>query len=187
VIKYVCRHGYKGKPLQDLQKALWYLERYVKDLEIEEALTHIGDPEEALDVDVWRNEPESPFNGIDRSVSDWTLDDVTEDQLAMGVEFPGFVDFGDFPTEPVFDVETPEYTVQCPPDRIAGDTPVATAIKDKYYDFDRHEIIGYCAECDRELKATDLTFSDANHFDPSVKFCSTRCVTRCKAWQARTL
>ena len=29
VIKYVCRARYKGKESEDLQKALWYLERYI--------------------------------------------------------------------------------------------------------------------------------------------------------------
>ena len=30
VIKYVLRHNYKGKPLQDLKKAQWYLNRYIE-------------------------------------------------------------------------------------------------------------------------------------------------------------
>jgi len=30
VIKYICRHKYKGKPIQDIEKAIWYLERYRK-------------------------------------------------------------------------------------------------------------------------------------------------------------
>ncbi len=29
VIKYVARHEHKGKPLEDLKKALWYLQREV--------------------------------------------------------------------------------------------------------------------------------------------------------------
>ena len=28
VIKYVCRHEYKGNPIQDIEKAIWYLQRY---------------------------------------------------------------------------------------------------------------------------------------------------------------
>lgn len=29
VIKYVCRAKHKGKEMQDLEKALWYLQRYI--------------------------------------------------------------------------------------------------------------------------------------------------------------
>jgi len=39
VLKYVCRAGYKGHPLQDLQKAQWYLNRVVSEMEVAEALT----------------------------------------------------------------------------------------------------------------------------------------------------
>lgn len=31
-IKYLWRYNYKGKPLQDLQKAEWYLNRLIKTL-----------------------------------------------------------------------------------------------------------------------------------------------------------
>lgn len=30
VIKYVARHQHKGKPLEDLKKAKWYLERLIQ-------------------------------------------------------------------------------------------------------------------------------------------------------------
>ena len=33
VLKYVCRSGYKGNKLQDLQKASWYLNRVIEELE----------------------------------------------------------------------------------------------------------------------------------------------------------
>lgn len=33
VIKYVTRAPYKGKPLQDLRKARWYLDRLIKSAE----------------------------------------------------------------------------------------------------------------------------------------------------------
>jgi len=29
VIKYICRAKHKGKEMQDLEKALWYLQRYI--------------------------------------------------------------------------------------------------------------------------------------------------------------
>lgn len=28
-IKYICRHGHKGNPVQDLEKAIWYLKRKI--------------------------------------------------------------------------------------------------------------------------------------------------------------
>jgi hypothetical protein len=30
VIKYVARHKHKGKPIEDLKKAKWYLERLIQ-------------------------------------------------------------------------------------------------------------------------------------------------------------
>lgn len=35
VIKYVARHKHKGKPIEDLKKAKWYLERLIKQYEQE--------------------------------------------------------------------------------------------------------------------------------------------------------
>jgi hypothetical protein len=35
IIKYVSRHKYKGKALQDLKKARWYLNRLIEELENE--------------------------------------------------------------------------------------------------------------------------------------------------------
>lgn len=35
VVKYVARAEYKGERLQDLKKALWYLNRYIEKLEKE--------------------------------------------------------------------------------------------------------------------------------------------------------
>ena len=37
VIKYVSRHKYKGKALQDLKKARWYLDRMIEELEKNES------------------------------------------------------------------------------------------------------------------------------------------------------
>lgn len=31
-VKYILRHKKKGKPLEDLKKAKWYLDRYIKTL-----------------------------------------------------------------------------------------------------------------------------------------------------------
>lgn len=35
VIKYVARHKHKGKPIEDLEKAKWYLERLIQQLKQE--------------------------------------------------------------------------------------------------------------------------------------------------------
>jgi len=35
VIKYVARHKHKGKPIEDLEKAKWYLERLIQKLKQE--------------------------------------------------------------------------------------------------------------------------------------------------------
>jgi hypothetical protein len=35
VVKYICRAKHKGNEYQDLLKALWYLERHIKNLENE--------------------------------------------------------------------------------------------------------------------------------------------------------
>lgn len=32
VIKYIARAGYKGDKLEDLKKARWYLDRYIKEV-----------------------------------------------------------------------------------------------------------------------------------------------------------
>lgn len=30
IIKYIARHNHKGKPIEDLRKAKWYLERLIQ-------------------------------------------------------------------------------------------------------------------------------------------------------------
>lgn len=32
-VKYIARHRHKGRPLEDIKKAKWYLERAIKNLE----------------------------------------------------------------------------------------------------------------------------------------------------------
>ena len=32
-IKYISRHKYKGQPKQDIEKAIWYLTRYLQNLD----------------------------------------------------------------------------------------------------------------------------------------------------------
>jgi len=36
-MKYIWRHRDKGKPVEDLRKAVWYIERWIKKLEAQEA------------------------------------------------------------------------------------------------------------------------------------------------------
>ena len=36
-VKYISRHRHKGKPLEDIKKAVWYLQRYMQVLEEEES------------------------------------------------------------------------------------------------------------------------------------------------------
>lgn len=36
VIKYILRHDKKGKPLEDLRKAKWYLDREIEKMESKE-------------------------------------------------------------------------------------------------------------------------------------------------------
>ena len=50
VLKYVCRHSYKGKPLEDLRKAAWYLDRAITILE--------GEEDERAWVEEQMNDPE---------------------------------------------------------------------------------------------------------------------------------
>jgi len=38
VIKYVARHKHKGKPIEDLEKAKWYLERLIQQLKQEKQI-----------------------------------------------------------------------------------------------------------------------------------------------------
>ena len=38
VIKYVARHKHKGKPIEDLKKAKWYLERLIQQYEQEKRI-----------------------------------------------------------------------------------------------------------------------------------------------------
>ena len=48
VMKYVYRYLYKGKPLEDLKKARFYLDREIKFLEDSELLKHIPDGKKVL-------------------------------------------------------------------------------------------------------------------------------------------
>ena len=130
VLKYVCRAGYKGHPLQDLQKAQWYLNRVVSEME-----------------------------ELDAAIEE--LDAAIEKKDELYQTF-----------------------VHTSPDRIAGDDEIARRIKDGYYDFNRFEIKGYCANCDKELAILQPHVTDYS-FEEGVKFCSAVCVEALKVWQGR--
>jgi len=68
--------------------------------------------------------------------------------------------------------------------RIAGEDEASQKIKDNYYKFDRFEILGYCANCDREI-AKGQPYITSGAFDPEVKFCKPSCVEKLKEWQSR--
>lgn len=36
-VKYIGRHCHKGNPIQDIEKAIWYLKRHLKNLKREKA------------------------------------------------------------------------------------------------------------------------------------------------------
>lgn len=48
VVKYIARHKYKGSELRDLEKAVWYLETYIKRQQMDlyqntiTGTTHLG-------------------------------------------------------------------------------------------------------------------------------------------------
>jgi hypothetical protein len=165
VLKYVCRHSYKGNPLKDLRKAAWYLDRAI--ILIEDA-----EEEECLPVDEWRTkssgysprEVEVFFQGYDcRKQEEAEERGLTRDEVAEQFE---------------------ALAVHPAPDRIAGDDPAAQRIKDKYYGFDRYEIKGYCANCDKEIGATQPHITGGG-FDAGVLFCKPECLNLLREWQGR--
>jgi hypothetical protein len=88
VLKYVCRHSYKGNPLKDLRKAAWYLDRAI--ILIEDA-----EEEECLPVDEWRTkssgysprEVEVFFQGYDcRKQEEAEERGLTRDEVAEQFE-----------------------------------------------------------------------------------------------------
>tara|TARA_Y100001963_G_scaffold117017_1_gene162747 strand:- start:417 stop:647 length:231 start_codon:yes stop_codon:yes gene_type:complete len=34
-IKYICRHRFKNNPIEDIEKAIWYLKRHLQNLKAE--------------------------------------------------------------------------------------------------------------------------------------------------------
>ena len=66
--------------------------------------------------------------------------------------------------------------------RIAGEDDISQELKDAYYKFDRFEIQGYCASCDKEINK-GTPYITSNWFEEDLKFCTNQCVESLKAWQ----
>lgn len=49
VLKYIWRYRYKGNPIQDLQKARWYLDRMICEL------TYVEESDELTLKDIWES------------------------------------------------------------------------------------------------------------------------------------
>ena len=171
VLKYVCRAGYKGHPLQDLQKAQWYLNRVVSEMEELDAAI------EELEAMALGPAIASALEAMDE------VDDAIEKKDELYQTFGGRYQLkpGDkgYTSEPAEDL-----LVHTSPDRIAGDNDEAKGLKDTYYDFNRFEIKGYCANCDKELAILQPHVTD-DAFYPELKFCSVTCVAALKVWQGR--
>lgn len=163
VIKYVCRSGYKGNKLQDLQKAAWYLQRVLDELDPRTGYTE-------REVEVF-------FQGYDcreqeeADIADWR-DGFEEHELYVHENA----------TPPCTPYEEDIVFHSSLATRIAGDTPEAAAIKDDYYGFDRLEIKGYCANCDREIHASQPHLT-TGEFEEGVIFCKLECMDDLRNWQ----
>ena len=207
VIKYVCRCEYKGRKLQDLEKASWYLNRVIDELQAAE------------DCAAWEADPaNADWTGIDRGVSDWTLDDYThpnpeefeellraaaDNLLEQGIEAPQhsggytprevevFFQGYECRNQELYEAEAIEKKdelyqtfVHPSPDRIAGDNDAAKEIKDSYYGFDRFAIKGHCANCDAEIRPSQPHVT-SGAFEKGILFCSHACIEQLRDWQGR--
>lgn len=188
VLKYVCRCEYKSSKLQDLQKAQWYLNRVVEELEdawtVEEFIEERKDEETVPHSAV----VDEDYNPIEKLTT--YEEAMTSPGLCPFIDIEGYVhgvqcgcmqpftlreDACLDPTVTNWPGATtpPETFVGLGPDRVAGDDVAARAIKDEYYTFDRFIIKGYCTRCDAEIAATQPSIIDGN----KLLYCSYRCVT----------
>jgi hypothetical protein len=164
VLKYVCRHSYKGKPLQDLRKAAWYLARAIELLE--------GEEEEGATFDEYGRSVRysAPVNIDGETITEGPCCGLTRDEVAERFEAESVVD---------------ALYVRTSPSRIAGDDDTAVRIKNKYYSHDPFLIVGYCANCDKELSADCDHLRQQTGYESEVKFCSLSCVEKLREWQGR--
>lgn len=195
VIKYVLRHQYKGHPTQDLQKARFYLDRHLdaqEDLELGESRDELfmraydsgyddgvadgkaeaeecGLPEFREGTRVqWEDESETQGTVIREGVGHWQTK----------VEW----DLCDSEGEHIRTNPHSKFLrVVTPPERIAGSTDAAQAIKNDYYVHNPDEVCGQCAYCYKQLTACEVYVS-ADRFD-DLKFCGPVCLARLVDWQ----
>jgi hypothetical protein len=161
VLKYVCRHSYKGKPLEDLRKARWYLDRAIDIFEEDERAWIVEFPEE----------DEVTFDAYGRIVGN--VPPVNIDGEFFIPEDDDEVDYSE--PESVVDA----LYVRTPPDRIAGDDEAAQRIKNDYYNFNRNEVLDVCWNgCGETIERGDLYLTHSGK-----AFCSTKCVEDFKLWQ----
>ena len=154
-------------------------------------------PEECLPVDEWRNksgysprEVDVFFQGYECKEQELAEEECrTEDGRCSYTGKP--VECEEACPLPALDAEYHpaahhhEFLATLPADRIAGDDDAAKRIKDAYYGFDRHSIKGYCANCDKEIGATQPHIVDAQDFNDGIIFCTAGCLVNLKEWQGR--
>lgn len=186
VLKYVCRHSYKGKPLEDLKKARWYLDRAIvlleekeaRDAWVEEQMNH---PAAVALRERIKGAVLDCFDGVD--TNGYPLVEEPElDEYGRVLRASPPVNIDGVP----FETHTLSGDLHLPPDRIPGDDDAAERIKNHYYDFDPFASVGYCANCEAELSLGSTYISNVPGYEPELKFCSDKCVTKLREWQGRT-
>jgi len=200
VLKYVCRHSYKGKPLEDLRKAAWYLDRAIAIVEGEEeerawVEQQMNDPEHvalrdrikeavfsvfraAPPVDVGRNETDSLFDhdDINGEVEFDNYGRVVRCSLPVNIDGEFFIPEDDEETD--FSEPIEDYLLNLPYNgRVAGQG--APHIYDEFYNFDRNEVVDVCWNgCGEVIERGDIYLTHCGK-----AFCSTKCVDDFKFWQ----
>lgn len=151
VIKYVCRCDYKGKKLEDLRKARWYLNRCIDNLERDTVC--VGCLAEL-----------KPNLAYDRDEEGRALcDDCYASQIDFELDgYYSLVPKGVDVHVPPNKKRGPPVYVHPSPDRIAGDDDAAMRIKADYYAFSAGDPVCKCsnAACRAQLYANDTYLRD---------------------------
>lgn len=196
VLKYVCRSGYKGNKLQDLEKAHWYLNRVIEEL-VEDRASIADRDHRTARTGYTPREVEVFFQGYDcrKQEEDEEVAEALADEswLETGRVVPSCTPYEEDITadwsvcdaidKHIGDAKGLTFHGSLS-SRIAGDDDAAQRIKDHYYKFDRFEIQGYCAWCDSEI-SLGQPFIKSQAFDAGVIFCKATCVDKLKEWQGR--
>ena len=211
VLKYVCRSGYKGHPLQDLQKAQWYLNRVVSEMEVVAALTDeswLGreEPVDDAENNAWLrgynegyedgeadnrvpakyNEPETGGYAVGYKCHEQEEEASDEPETGGYTEREVDVFFEGYECRKQEQAEEAidaelEFHASLAT-RIAGDTESAAHTKGDYYGFDPLEIKGYCANCDCEISLGQPHLTTGD-FEEGVIFCKLECMDYLRSWQ----